>query len=796
MSALAQIVTNYTPEQLTAAKEEYTKLTGWGFKRIDVENSLKGLYRWEPAVVTATLDEIERLNAASAPAQTAVAVEPEIMSTAVVDVQAASATSFFESIALPLVEKLNVPVAPCFPWDYERDGKKMGKTVDLPSPLTMMSKDPAHIREWGRTKKNANVCVYAQQVEGGLCFVDKDGAVSLRSKYESETGKSFPKTLLVRSSIVSDGNGGTVTKGHWYFRQTPRTVTMSNIGEDKTGGLFSFRVNNMYVTSIGSVHPVTGEPYEIVEDYDVLPMPDDFLEWLQSQVVEKPKTREEVVERGKYKLGTRYNALMSELGSLWNRGYDRKGLVEAGLAWARVHFDTGATEFDEALVTKEIEHYADSYGDGQDKSLVLNQQPESMQAAAATDANKLSVSIDTSEGAVRPKFPLWAVQGTSIYENLVKPAVATSSKFEEFIFVPAMQMMLNSLSMNVGIELQPTNLNLFVGLISPYGEFFKSTSCELAHKYFELVGICSEMTKSIKNAEGKTYTFQAGSPEVFGIQMYKTNCRRAILSNDELGKFVSKAGIESSSFCSDLLSWYGSASYGNNVTNGKNNFSFERGTYTFGWLWCTTDRNFNRYWPKLAGMSSGIEDRMFFVVSPEKPKPAGPYSDPDFRAGALKTKELIDKAINQRTYRIEESEAFARRAKGLDPRSFDLLKKLALYFAVDLDIPIIDDDCVERARALVDYRNQAAAYLEPIEADNVEGRLQKEVIRELRQNRGKMSYRDLCRNLDFGRYGIRMWKAAYYGLVSHGDIVEFQEVRTAGKRATRMVGLVKHDEDE
>jgi len=159
---------------------------------------------------------------------------------------------------------------------------------------------------------------------------------------------------------------------------------MSNVGENKTGGLFSFRVHNMYVASIGSIHPVTRKSYEIAEDYPVIPMPDDFLDWLQSQVVEKPKTRDEVVDRGKYKKGTRYNALMSELGSLWNRGYDRAGLLEAGLAWARVHFDTGAAEFDEALVTKEIEHYADSYGDGQDKSLVLNQQP-SQPAPAALD---------------------------------------------------------------------------------------------------------------------------------------------------------------------------------------------------------------------------------------------------------------------------------------------------------------------------------------------------------------------------------------------------------------------------
>ena len=97
---------------------------------------------------------------------------------------------------------------------------------------------------------------------------------------------------------------------------------------------------------------------------------------------------------------------------------------------------------------------------------------------------------------------------------------------------------------------------------------------------------------------------------------------------------------------------------------------------------------------------------------------------------------------------------------------------------------------------LVDYRNQSAAYLEPIEADNVEGRLFKEIIRELRQNRGKMSYRDLCLNLDYSRHGLRLWHQVYHGMVNHGDIMEFQEARTPGKRTTRMVGLVKYEEDE
>jgi hypothetical protein len=200
--------------------------------------------------------------------------------------------TFFESIAMPLTTR-GWSVIPLFPKD------KGVHTRLVPSPLTMKSNNPAQIRAWGQLEPFANVGVYAEQHEGGLLFLDKDGAVNLREKYERETGKPFPKTLLVRSS--SAGNG--IAKGHWYFYQTPRTLALpKNIGEELTGGLFSLRVKNQYVASIGSIHPTTGLPYTIVEDYPVIPMPDDLLDWLLKKtqkssagaVNEKPPVNAEV----------------------------------------------------------------------------------------------------------------------------------------------------------------------------------------------------------------------------------------------------------------------------------------------------------------------------------------------------------------------------------------------------------------------------------------------------------------------------------------------------------------------
>jgi hypothetical protein len=226
----------------------------------------------------------------------------------------------------------------------------------------MISDSPVQIHKWGVKEPDANVCVYAQQVPGGLCFLDKDGSQDLRAAYERETKKQFPKTLLVRSSFQ---NG--IEKGHWYFRQSPRTITFEkNITEDSTDGWFSLRVKNEYVCSIGSIHPLTGEPYKVVEDYPIIPMPDDLLDWLQSKVQRKPRTREEAAARGKLKKGTRYTALIAEVGRLWYRGWPRSLVISSGIEWARENYELQPDEglFNAERVKKEIEHFLEAYPPG------------------------------------------------------------------------------------------------------------------------------------------------------------------------------------------------------------------------------------------------------------------------------------------------------------------------------------------------------------------------------------------------------------------------------------------------
>jgi hypothetical protein len=561
---------------------------------------------------------------------------------------------------------------------------------------------------------------------------------------------------------------------------------MGNIMQDKVlHGDWSARVKNLYVVGPGSLKEEGS--YDLLLDVAPCDAPEWLLAWCISQKTTKVSTVAPVAitERTLVPHGQIHGWMLSQAGSLRARGLGAGSIEVALLELVHKNCEPPIDESKVRTMAQSICNFPEG----------TPTQAIAMDDVVAPAPARDIPELDTSESGARPMFPLWAIKGTSIYDGLVAPTLENSSKHAEFIFVPAMQMMLNYLSHKVELGLSPANLNLFVGLISPYGQFFKSSSCTLAMDYFKFIGVLSSATKRIKSADDRVLVAQAGSPEGFGLMMQKMDSTHAILFNDELGKFVSKAGIESSSFSSDLLVWYGSGEFGNSTVQLTKRFLFEAGTYTFGWLWATTDRGFNRHWPKLAGISSGLQDRMFFVISPEKAKPTAPYSNPDLMNAAL-TKQLIDRAIMKKTFEFEDPEDYARRVSGLDPRSMDMVKILSLYFCIDMGADIIDSDHIERAMALVTYRNQAAAFLAPIESESKEGRLQQEILRELRQNKGKLSYRELCRSLNFGHVGMFEWSRAYKGLITERLTVEFNEQRTVGKRQTRMVGLRKWDDDD
>ena len=188
-----------------------------------------------------------------------------------------------------------------------------------------------------------------------------------------------------------------------------------------------------------------------------------------------------------------------------------------------------------------------------------------------------------------------------------------------------------------------------------------------------------------------------------------------------------------------------------------------------------------------------MPDRMFFLLTPKEPRPLTEERVVNTVAGSAKTLELINKACGPSVFKMADDvrEYACEEGKKLgDPRAMNMVYKFALYFATDLGLSEITEDCVTRAIALVEYRQRAMEYLQPIEAKNDEGRLLKEMLRLLRQHGGKMTRREFNQLMHPEDYGLRFWNMVYKIAIQENWIREFTEQGKRGQ-TRKMIGLVK-----
>jgi hypothetical protein len=508
-------------------------------------------------------------------------------------------------------------------------------------------------------------------------------------------------------------------------------------------------------------------------------------------------------EKNLYAAPHRYQALMREAGRIWNLGtYSRDLAVKTAVEWARENFEV-VGEFKEDLVRKEVEHLFDTYKPGnREVLLTINGVLPGQSVTAPVSVSTITVDdlswLDLGEEAVRPVFPEHVMFGTSLYENLARPICELNSKFPELIWMPAVQIMMNQMYGAVGYELYTFSGNMFLGIVSPPGKFFKSSSCKAAHNFCEQAGFCFTHNGDFGVSAGlRTVITQAGSSEGFGSVVWRLTTTaskgvaRAIMFNDELGKLVAKINIENSSFASDMLSWKEHNSFANNTTTrGKVHFNFAPNTHCLGWLFCTTTTMFRNQWPRVAGIASGMLDRMFFLVTPKESRPI--TQERFVPLDWSQTKQRLDHAIIKGKYRLEISEEMNTKANQWDdPRARAMVSDFALYFAVDLGRETVDLDCWSRAVELVQYRQAAIAFLKPIEAKNEVARLTQEIVQEIRQHGGKMTRREFTQSMQPTRHGDT-WNKAYRLLVNWSMIREFEEPGQRGQ-VKKMIGLVKEE---
>jgi hypothetical protein len=657
----------------------------------------------------------------------------------------------FKEIAEPLVRR-GVPVIPLRP---------RTKTAFLGNWQELATIDSKKIEEWDAEYPDANGACVARPDGVWFLEIDRDGYLQ---QIEKETGQKIPLTFMVRSSPG---------RGHFYFKQTDKSIAMGNVKvKDEHDGteLFSARVHNAYVVAPGSYHPTSGLRYDTLRDIDIIPAPDWLVDWCvakRGSSVEEPSRpitgHIELDDDSPIKEGGRNNTLCSILGKARQvLSMTKEQLYEYGLSVNRNRCFPPLPDSEVRTIANSVGGYA-----VKESGTALLNGREIGAAAVEPAFERLEIPA-----VPYPKFPIEIMKGTSLYDGLVAPVCAVNSRYPEFMFMPAMVVMLNYLALKVQIIGKESLIpSFYMVSIGRKGRVIKSSSVNDAIKYLSVVGIV-KYAGGLKNAEGKSLVWTAGSTEGLGLEMGRTNCKNAVLFYDELSTLVSKAGVESSSLKSNLLTMYESGLFSNTIKSRKETFSFEPGTYCTSLIACTTDKNFHAQWANMSGGSSGLDERFFFLYQPEILVPLTPYKEVNTVVAASKTKALIDKAVNQGKFSIVDETVMENEINKLGNRTATRVDKMALYFAVDMGKTEIDESCVERAMAIAKYELAVKNYLAVFESKTDEGKLQNEIIQFLQRNAGACTSRELDRALHPMRYGTYLWNRAYNGLVAGGYICE------------------------
>jgi len=427
---------------------------------------------------------------------------------------------------------------------------------------------------------------------------------------------------------------------------------------------------------------------------------------------------------------------------------------------------------------------------GEDRSLIFTQKPEQPVVPTAEPEEDIDYT-----GADYPLFPHFVMNGTSIYENFVKPYCEKNSRIDYFMWMPTAALMMNYLGTKVKVPFKSWKPSFYILLVGEKGRAHKSSSIKDGMRFLEYAGMLSMYSRDTKNADGKSLVWEAGSPEGLGTDMQRTNCKNAVLFYDELATLVSKSQIEGSGMGGALLKLYESNQFANSIKSKRDAFSVAPDTYVASLITCTTTQRFVDQWSQFSKADSGLDERFTFVLQPEEMPTEELECVVSFHEAALATRKLVDKAVNKGTYEFFDQTPFKEALRLYGGRPATRAEKWALYFAIDLGLNEIDEDCVERGVRMARYEHETRQFLKTFESKTDESRLQQQVIIWLKKYKGTLERRVLERRVHAERYGTTLWRKAFYGLVSEGYIVESGAGSKGDPRLVHMLRDMKIGEE-
>jgi hypothetical protein len=718
------------------------------------------------------------------------------------------------------------------------------KACKVPSWEETCTTDAAEIiRRAEARPDHKNIALVAKAVPGGPCFLDDDGGI--RTAFEAKGRMMLP----TRRHKSCSGNF------HYVYRHSAKSLAFwekskkkAYISEAKPEGgeMWSFRMNNAYIVGPGSTavnHDGVLAEYKTVNNLEIIEIPDDLLEFLtnrwetidgnsvpatattaatnQNTGILDPVARQLAVEKvcgtpdQKILHGAHDTTLTGIAGELRRIGLEKDEMESVLIDVCEKRCVGYGSDYREmcrkiagSISKKEKGKDTTVYINGHVAGALVGVMTPKMVGIAEAQKSQEDERLKAAEQVKKelesrigpwPVFPEWVFQNTSIFRGLVKPYCDANSRQPEFLFMPSLVLLMNYIGLKVKIEHKEITPSFYLVMIGKRGQLKKSSSVNDAIKYFKSIGAVDFANATTRNSEGKTLIWSAGSPEGLGIEAQRVACKNICLFYDELKGLINKSGIENSSLVESLLKLYDSSYFANSIKNRKEGYVFEPGTYCASLITCTTDKTFKSLWAGLSGGDTGLNDRTFFLLQPKVLKQPIPFTAVDTTTGAIETRKLIDRAIQQGTFSIEDPSPLEEMMTGEDPftdRQEIRAEKLALAFAVDMGKGCIDGDALERGIALVKYERAVKRRLRPYEAENRDAAVQQKIIEALETALGSLSLRDLERKLHIDRIGTMMWGRAFEGLKDSGRIGIFGTGKQNDPKVIKLLRIVRSDDDE
>jgi RecA-family ATPase len=224
----------------------------------------------------------------------------------------------FRALALRAVARGESRVLPIAVGGKNPLMKWKASELDLLPEAGWLTKANIFIDAVAKMFPDANCCVIAKPDE--KCFIDEDSD-DFRTGFEEWAIMPFPRTFTTSARAGHK-------QSHWL--QTDATRKLGNVGQDQTGGILSFRQNNLYVLSEGSQYKDCVHYYDVVDNSAIAPMPDALVQYIQHLIalkvgenkknVKSPTDTAPRNERGKVPVGSIHNYMLGEAGRMRHLG--------------------------------------------------------------------------------------------------------------------------------------------------------------------------------------------------------------------------------------------------------------------------------------------------------------------------------------------------------------------------------------------------------------------------------------------------------------------------------------------